>query len=209
MGPFVARAHLRGSVMLPHASIALDALLMAAIAVRDALPPPGFGPLVDIQIPISRERGIYLASTGQFSVELHEKRFINKRFPMLEAQMLGKTKMSVNPKGGLSKGFRIPAETLHLHGDLMTFYAIGDIDAVTDILSLVTHLGKKRGVGLGRVDRWVVEPIEAWPGFPVLRAGRPLRPLPLDWEGLGEHRIERRVLAPPYWQKHREEATAC
>jgi hypothetical protein len=38
--------------------------------------------------------------------------------------------------------------------------------------------------------------------------GRPLRALPLDWPGLGEHRVEYSVLEPPYWERWREEPCA-
>ncbi len=189
--------------------ISFDALLMAAVALRDNLPPIGFGQRIDIAIPIAQERGIYLSSVSQQTVECHERRHINKRFPMAEAQMLGARKMSINPKGGLSKGFRLPAEVSHMVGDIVTFYAVGDIEGVRELLQWVQYLGKRRGVGLGKVTRWDVAEHEAWPGFPVMRDGKPMRPLPLDWPGIGEHRKEYRVLTPPYWEQHREELCAC
>lgn len=199
--------------MIPGAPIALDALAMAAVAVRDNLPPLGFGDpaeRVEIETPIAKERGVYLASTGQYEPELYEKRFLNRKFPLAEAQMLGgKTMRSITVAGGPSKSFRIPTEQMHLRGDVMTFFALAAPGALRALLAYVPYLGKKRSVGLGRVDRWDVGAIEPWDGFPVLRDGRPLRPLPLDWPGLGAHRVENRVLSPPYWERWREEACAC
>jgi CRISPR type IV-associated protein Csf3 len=129
---------------------------------------------------------------------------------MLEAQMLGGPKVrSINIKGGPSKSYRIPMQMAHLRRDEMLWYCVGDEASVRDLVELVSYLGKKRSVGLGRVRRWTVSPIEAWEGFPVLdRERRPLRPLPLDWPGLGEHRVEMMTLAPPYWQRWREEECA-
>ena len=208
MTPIVVRATLRGAVMSRH-PVGFDALLMSAVALRDNLPPLGFGEAAVIQIPIAEERGIYLASTGICEAELYERRFLNRKFPMLEAQWLGAPKMrAINIKGGPSKSYRIPSEMAHMKDDQITFYAIGDAHAVRELLPLIGYIGKKRSVGLGKVERWDVETCEPWPGFPVLRDGRPLRPLPLDWPGLGEHRVEHRVLSPPYWERWREEPCA-
>lgn len=209
MKPFQAVATLSNGVMIPGAPPALDALLMAAVAVRDQLPPPGFGPLVDIEIPIQKKDGIYMASCGEYEVEAHERRHINRRFPMLEAQSIGKHKMSINIKAGPSKGYRIPVQTAHLKQDRITFYGVGDLDSVRELLELIAYIGKKRSVGLGRVAAWVVEPCKKWPGFPVLREGKPMRPLPKSWPGLQSYKLGYRVLSPPYWERHREEECAC
>lgn len=195
--------------MMPAGPPALDALLMAAVALRDNLPPLGFGHRAEIEIPVAQERGVYLASIGQCEAEAHERRFVNKRFPVLEAQMLATPKLRrILTAGGLSKGYRIPSELVHLRDDTMTFYAVGDAEQVRDLLACIHYLGKRRGVGHGKIVRWEVEQIDAWEGFPVLREGRPIRPLPLDWPGLGEHRREFRVPSPPYWERWREEEMA-
>jgi hypothetical protein len=209
MVPIAVRATVASAVALPGYAIALDSLLMAAVATRDDLPPLGFREKVEFAIPLAKERGIYLASLGLFEHEAYERRFLTKRFPLAEAQAFGDAKLKrVNMSAGLCKNYRIPMETIHLHNDAMTWFAIGDLDVVRDLLSWVHYLGKKRSVGLGRVQQWVVEECEQWDGFPVLRDGRPLRPLPLDWPGLKEYRVERRVLSPPYWERWRDEPCA-
>lgn len=87
-----------------------------------------------------------------------------------------------------------------LHGLLSHLLGEG---RVRELLALVTHLGKRRAVGLGRVERWEVLPCEPWEGFPVLRDGRPLRPLPTDWPGLVEYDLGLRTLSYPYWDSSR------
>lgn len=216
MKPLVVRAHLRGAIMLPEYPIALDALLMAAWARRENLPPLDCRDGAEIAIPKeavpllrSACGRIYLASEGQYEVEERERRHLVQRFPLDEAQALGGPKIrSIKLSEGRTKHHRSPYEVVHLVGDAMVWFAIGDLDGVRDLVEIIGHLGKKRSVGTGRVRSWSVEPIEPWEGFPVLRDGRPLRSLPLDWPGLGEHRVEWRVLAPPYWERFREEACA-
>lgn len=211
MTPIVVRAKLSGAVCLPM-PVALDALLMAAVAMRDDLPPLGFRECVALEIPIAQERGIYLASEAQYEREVHERRWLSKRFPIAEAQSMGEAKLRrINMSAGQCKQYRIPMETIHLRDDEMTWFAMGNATAVHALLAWITHVGKKRSVGLGRVSRWTVDATEPWEGFPVLRGGRPLRALPLDWPGLGGHRTEHRVLSPPYWERWREQecAVAC
>lgn len=216
MDPIVVRASLAAAAMLPEHPIALDALLMAAYAARENLPPLSVRDGEEISIPkqaVPLQRSacgrIYLASTCLYDAEEHERRFLNKRFPVGEAQSMGDPKLKrINLSAGLTKGYRIPMSMTHVKDDAMIWYALGDADAVRDLVSTVGYLGKKRSVGLGRVREWRVEPCEPWEGFPVLLEGRPLRSLPLDWPGLGEHRIERRVLAPPYWERWRAEECA-
>lgn len=212
MNPLVIRARIESSVAMPWSPITLDSLLMAAVALRENLPPLGFGERADIQIPLARSAcdRVYLASSALFEREAHERRFITKRFPIAEAQSLGAPSLRrILTSGGLSKGYRFPLETFHVAGDLLTWFAVGDQAGVEELLSCIHYLGKKRSCGRGKVTRWEVEPCEPWDGFPLLREGRPLRHLPLDWPGLGEHRVEMRVLAPPYWERWREEPCAC
>jgi len=189
---------------------------MAAWATRENLPPISFRDGEDRAIPkdavpIMRSGcgRIYLASEGLYEVEAHERRFLNRRFPTAEAQSLGGPSMKrINVSAGATKGYRIPMQQLHLKNDAMVWYAMGDVAGVRDLVTLVGYLGKKRSVGLGRVASWSVEAIEPWEGFPVLQEGRPLRSLPLDWPGLGEHRVEARVLTPPYFERWREQECA-
>ena len=183
--PFRVTAKLRGPMMRPSHGIYLDSLLMARVAVMEQRPPMDWrtrDQLSEPEIPIAlSECGrVYLASAGLYDVECSSKTFINKRFPMGEAQAMGDLGLKrILVGGGLSKGFRIPRELIHLVNDQIVWFAIGDIGKTEEILAGVSGLGPRRGVGHGEVADWKVETVEAWEGFPVLRDGAPLRRLPL------------------------------
>lgn len=200
--PLRVTAHLRGPINLPAGALALDALLCAAVVIRDRVPPiePGV-PFAKLAIPIEREPGgrFYLASFSIGCVEAVERDWTNRRFPIPEAQAIGRTITSVRISGGPAKSYRLPRERQHMEGDRLDWYCIGDRLAVCALLSYVTYLGKRRAVGLGAVARWEVVPCEPWQGFPVVRDGRPLRPLPPDWPGLIEPEMAMVVMDEPYW----------
>jgi CRISPR type IV-associated protein Csf3 len=86
----------------------------------------------------------------------------------------------------------------------MRWYCIGEPVATEGLLALVSHVGKKRSVGDGAVERWEVVRCEPWVGFPVVRDGYPLRALPIDWPGVTDADRAMRVLTPPYWERWRE-----
>lgn len=208
--PLVITATLRAAVAIPNGPIAFDALLGAAVAMREGLVASMQDELLPIVVPLARERGVFLASDGVASVELHEHRYINRRFPLGEAQTMGEPALRrIQINGGPCKSFRLPLDTVHLEGDRMTWWALGDRAAIESLLAEIRYLGKRRAVGLGAVARWDVAPCEPWPGFPVVRDGQPTRSLPVDWPGLAAG-VERamRCLAPPYWRRHAEELCA-
>lgn len=211
--PLAIVARLGGALSLPSGPLALDALLASAVALRDDLPPVSVVGVLPIEIPIQREPAgrFHFASFSESAAEEHELRWLNRRFPLAEAQALGNSKLKrVNLQGGPCKSFRTPIETTHLLDDTIRWWCLGEEVEIRALLGLVTHLGKRRGVGLGRVVEWTVSPCEPWPGFPVVRDGSPLRPLPLDWPGIEEPEAYAGVacLTYPYWQREREEVLA-
>jgi hypothetical protein len=202
--PLHVTARLTSAIALPRGRLALDALLAAAVALRDQLPPPGVGAeLVAIEIPVERAPcgRFHLASFACPVFDSYESRYINRRYPIEQAQTLGTVDIKrVRLTAGPQKSFRIPFETGHVEGDALEWWCVGDRDGIEALLALVPYIGKKRAVGLGRVAEWRVEPCDPWgEGFPVLRNGRPLRPLPLDYHGLAEHDVEHCALTYPYW----------
>lgn len=214
MEPLHVVARVPGPIALPGGPIALDALLCAAVARRDGLPQIEDA-FVPIQIPVELAPGgrFHLASFSESSFVAHDRHWLNRRFPVAEAQAMGNKKLRrIALSTGPCKSYRIPLEVGYLAGERIDWWCIGDAAEIRSLLSMVTHLGKKRSVGKGEVASWTVEPCEPWPGFPVLRDGRPLRSLPLGWPGIGEHDVAHRVLGcaeGPYWQRHREETCAC
>lgn len=204
MTPIRVEARLTGGICLPGGPIALDALLMWAESQRRALPPPASASdCTEMEIPLAKSAcgRVWLASFGAYEIDEREVDWTNRRFPLPEAQEMGdKSMRRVMLSAGPSKSYRLPRERLHLVDDRIAWWAVGDADAVRDLLGEVSYLGKRRAVGLGKVLGWTVELCEAWDGFPVLRDGHPLRSLPLDWPGVSSE-AERAyaVLRPPYW----------
>lgn len=190
--------------------IHFDGLLGAAVALRDQLPPPiDASAIVEIDLPLARERGVWLASASESVVELRELRHINRRFPLDVAQIMGARSIkTIDIKAGASASERIPVDVQHMERDELTWWCIGDAEQIRALLALVHHVGRKRGVGFGEVapSGWSVEACEPWgDGFPVLRDGEPLRNLPADWPGLSPDVVtEYAVPSPPYWDRTRD-----
>lgn len=211
MTPLRVTAHLRGPVRMPYGWLALDALLGAAICVRDNEPPlmPGDEPAdltgrIDEVLRRSDCGRLWLASWSVGEPERWEKRHALRRPPVAEAQAMGTALRTINIGAGPMKAFRKPQEAVHFADDRLDWYAVGDSDRMRELLALVRHLGAKRNAGDGAVGRWDVAPCEPWgAGFPVVVDGAPLRPLPPDWPGLDEFRCvpDRLPLMPPYWPR--------
>jgi CRISPR type IV-associated protein Csf3 len=204
------RCSLASPIVSPERSVALDGLLAAAVVRVTGQPLASSAhECVLVEIPVQRSQcgRFHLASNAQFNIEKRSHGFTNKRFPIREATTMSKMSR-VQESTGPTKGFRIPRE--HLHVDRLEWYYIGDVGIVSELLTHITSLGKKRGVGMGEVvvASWRVEPIEPWDGFPVLRDGVPLRPLPIDWPRLGTHEQDFATLSYPYWDRSKQELCA-
>ncbi len=209
--PLRITADIEGRIALPGGAMAIDSLLAAMVARRLDLPPlmrPEDA--LPIEIPIQRAPGgaFHLASFSLGAFERFGVRWVNRRFPVAEAQTLGSDKIRrISITSGPCKSYRIPLPAGHLTDDALTWYVMGSAPEIRDLLSLCRYLGKRRAVGLGRTVRWTVEPCDPWdPGFPIVDAGgEPLRTLPADWPGVraGAERAFR-TLSYPYTDKTRE-----
>lgn len=214
MSPLRVVAHVPGQIALPHGPLALDALLASQVALREGLPPPRHAAdCQPIAIPVQREPAgrFHLCSFSEHAFDAYDVRWVNRRAPVEQYQTIGESKIKrVQITGGKNKSYRLPLEVGLLADSRLVWWCVGDADAIRELLSTVLYLGKKRSVGLGRVERWEVAPCAAWDGFPVLRDGLPLRPLPLDWPGLSaEAPRALKTLDYPYWDHAREEVCAC
>lgn len=217
--PVEVTATIGTAIADPMQRVALDGLLAAMVVLRDAIPPAGsYDEMVPVEIPVARSPGgrFHLCSHSIHEVEEIDEhvRTINRRPVVPEAQMLGRREgkgaiRRIQINAGPSKGYRFPLETAHLVDDRLTWYAMAtDVPELKSLLDLCTHIGRRRAVGLGRVLRWEVRTmgsLDPWPGFPVLRDGVPLRPLPQDYPGLAEgHAVLRQRVTYPYWCGPRE-----
>lgn len=204
-------ADIEGRIALPSGPMALDSLLAAMVARRIGLPPLMLPTeALPIEIPIERAPGgaFHLASFSVGSFERFGVKWVNRRFPIAEAQTLGSAKIrTISIKAGPCKSYRIPLPAGHLTDDTLTWWAVGDAGEVRSLLSLCSYLGKRRATGLGRTVRWTVEECPEWPsGFPLMTPeGDPLRTLPADWPGVrvGAEQAFKTVTYP-YVDKTRE-----
>lgn len=214
MIPLRVTAEMATRLVISADGLHLDGLLMAAVAKRDDLPPLYTqadalrAPALDIPIARSSCGRYYLASAAIGDAIARELRYVQRRFPLHEAIAMGAPSLKrVATNAGACKAFRIPVEAQHM--PTLTWYAVGNEDGVRELLGWITRLGRRRAVGEGLVREWRVEPCEPWEGFPVLRDGRPLRHLPLDVEGLGEHAVRIGRVSPPYWLRVDEQEVAA
>jgi hypothetical protein len=214
MTPLRVTAHLGSHITLRSGMLGLDSLLIKAACRRDGLPnhetarEMNGGDLPDVPIPIALEPcgRFYLASIAVAAWDVKEMRFKNKRSPKQFVSNLTRVKTIAGT--GAGKDLRIPYETGWVRGDRLEWSCMGDADAIRALLATVTHVGAHRGAGSGKVLRWLVEPCDAWEGFPVLRDGVPMRPLPYDYDGLSGAVVGYAVLKPPYQEAWREELCA-
>jgi hypothetical protein len=207
--PLHVVAHLDGAIV---SAPMLDALLAYQVAQRAELPmyarPSEHSP---IEIPIQRSPcgRFHLASAPQYSVLESEARHKSRRPVIAEAQMLaGPSVKRIDIQTGPSKGFRIPYSTHLLVGDAVHWWCLGDRERIVGLLSGALHLGNRRGAGHGWLTRWDVQPCEPWPGFPVVRDGKPLRALPLDWPGLVAPAVGLANVTYPFWDRETEQPCA-
>jgi hypothetical protein len=186
----------------PDHGIGLDSLLVSATAVReqrskaircaDDLDP------IEIPIALSPCGRYYMASFGSFHVRGHQARHIASPAPLMQYRQRSDA-TAIDMGAGADKSFRVPLPTVV--AQRVTWWAVGDLAAVHSLVSRVPGLGRRHGAGMGEVVSWSVEEIDTpWSSFPALdQSGQPMRPVPLDEPGLGDHDIRSMRLLPPYW----------
>lgn len=115
----------------------------------------------------------------------------NKRFDMSLAHLVdfqGKRGKVIVEQGEF-KAYHMPIH--YRHALSVSWYVVGDIDWVREMLSTVTHLGKKTAQGWGAVARWEIEPFaHDWSVYGP--DGRLMRSIPAE-------RGIRTGLRPSYW----------
>ncbi len=206
MTPLRVQARIKTAISLPGAPLMLDSLL-ASVVAREQGVDAGFVATLqptEIVIPVAKsECGQYhLASAAEYEWEERESTWVNRPSPVAAAQLFGSSKVRIETSAGLSKPWRLPIATGWVKGDLLTWWCVGDADEIERLLRMVTHLGKRAAVGKGEVAEWTVQQCETWAGYPVLRGGYPLRPLPTDTPGLAEDAyIADGRLTYPYWMQ--------
>jgi len=112
----------------------------------------------------------------------------------------------VDIKSGKNKAYRMPL-VVQLF-DRLEWFAVGDLEAVQDLVLGITHLGKKSSQGLGAVNYWTVE---EWPeDWSFVRDGKLTRAIPIGHGfpvGVQVAKMALYGIRSPYW--HTENQMVC
>lgn len=192
----------------------LDGILARVIADQNHMVPigdPSTWPEIDIPLQKHESGAFWMCSSGYCEVEASDIGHKHRRAPWVEYARLGNAKIRrVDIATAEDKSYRIPYEKKILHQDTIEWWCIGDEARTRELLMRCHYLGKYVATGKGRVREWIVEPCEPWgKGFPILRDGKPMRPLPLDTPGLvSPFKQAFATVRPPYWFHAAEELVA-
>lgn len=211
--PLHVVAHLAEGIAL-RAPLMLDAILAWSTANETQHVAPLAGEqLPPVEIPVELEPGcrFHLCSEGFAQFDERELRYKHRRPAVQEAARLGSKKIRrIDISVSVDKSLRIPYE--YQLCKRVEWWCMGDAEKIRGALARVHYLGRHRGSGKGRLDLhgtpWTVEPCKTWEGFPVVRDGKPLRPLPVDWPGLVEPALAYRPITFPYFTRARLELRA-
>ena len=192
--PLMVTAHLRTGIVCDR-WLPLDAVLLYQ-AARDkfgaqdyTVPGGGRSPDNDVRVPLQiahpgEPHWYYACSWAQpqpwWIAEGRD--YWNKRFDTSLASLVdmhGK-RFKVATSAGAYKLYHMPV--FYKAALRIEWYCVGDRDDVAMLLSAVTHLGKKRSQGWGRVSRWEVIPWEE--DWAIWREGRLTRGVP--WQDVAE-----------------------
>jgi hypothetical protein len=176
------------------------------------IPPISAADVLPIEIPVDREPGgrFHLATVGVPDGHLRDTLTHMHRTPPVRqftalldpAAKFRRVDITAEP----DKQLRIPRAATMV--ERVRWWCVGDAEPIRELLCGVTRIGARRRHGRGTVTRWDVSPAEPWEGFPVVRDGRALRNLPLDWPGLVEPVEGFANLTFPFWMREREESLA-
>jgi hypothetical protein len=127
------------------------------------------------------------------SAGLFTREYWHKRYPSHRAEF--GDRLNAVTSAGRWKEYRVP---VHAHQvDRLHAFAIGNASEIDRLLSAVTHIGKKGGMGYGRVARWSVTPVEF-----TLADVMAARPVPVAYyagkQPVGAIALNR-GWTPPYW----------
>ena len=189
----------------------LDGLLAAAV-VREVtggqmLPAsrePYFIPLPLEQLYVSPEGLPLWAASCLWPSEpsVRDMQYLHRRAQTGQFTAGKKGRFSVDTIKGRWMERRVPTPTVVT--DALTAYCIGIPEEVERLLSMISHVGKRRAAGLGEVKAWHVEPVEISVGNLLIRDGALSRPMPIEARGLVEPFIPSEGASyvgwtPPYW----------
>jgi len=127
----------------------------------------------------------------------------NKRFDsrFMDLVDFGSRRGKIIVEQGRYKAYHMPV--FYYAALRIEWYAVGDRAEIERLLCCVTHLGKKRSQGYGRVIRWEVEPIEQ--DWSIWKDGRLTRGVPAnDVSGKGAFNLLNYGLRPSYYRQQNQ-----
>lgn len=209
MRPLRIRAWLRTAVVSDDA-LPLDGILLYQAMRREYGPRdatlPGTVPNVEmVPLPLERTNSAqwyYRCSFAQWPQVAHEKSAWTKRVATHRMAILDDAKSKVDIGSGRYRSYHMPV--FARAALFVDWYAVGDQDAIADLLRDVWAIGKKTVQGWGRVALWQVEPWDedwsVWQDDQLMRAIPPENAFdPTDLRLIGYR--------PPYWMQ--ENQTLC
>jgi len=130
------------------------------------------------------------------------KDYWNKRLDSQFAYLLTRDCKKVTIRKGRYKAYHMPV--FYYAALRVEWYCVGDRAGIERLLSTVTHIGKKRSQGWGRVMQWEVEPVsENWS---VWRDGYLMRGIPA--QDVADTRQSFRIMLygvrPSYYRRHNQ-----
>jgi CRISPR type IV-associated protein Csf3 len=128
--------------------------------------PPGENPAIEqANLPLARlnegPQWYYACSFAQWEEsKVDGKDHWHKRFDQQFAQYIdfAGRRGNVIIEQGRYKAYHMPV--FYRHALAVSWYAVGDVEAIRALLVCATHIGKKGSQGWGRINEWLVEP---WP----------------------------------------------
>jgi hypothetical protein len=126
---------------------------------------------------------------------LRDNAYWHKRWPDGHLEYMSKRRANV--KSGRNKEMRVPLATVQT-AELRAVCA-GNAEKVEELLSHVSHVGKKPSQGHGRVSEWSVEPLPA-SAEDAEATALLARPVPLEYVGGLSSGVARHgAFTHPYW----------
>lgn len=186
----------------PDGSVHLDAIL--AYAVFAHLPYPvrtggADGIVTPLPLKLSWIRdGLPLWACSDLRPQgdtLRDNAYWHKRWPDSHLEYMDRRRANV--KSGAYKEMRVPLATVQTPE--LRAVCVGNAEKIEELLSHVSHVGKKPSQGYGRVSEWKVRPLgttaEEAEATALLA-----RPVPLDYLGGLDSGVARRGgFTSPYW----------
>ena len=136
-----------------------------------------------------RREYYYSASFAEWSHAIEGQDHWVKKFDSKLIDLLERRKMArLNVASGRYRGYHMPV--FYRAACAVSWYVVGDGDRIMQLLSTLTHIGKKTSQGWGAVSRWEIKP---WPeDWSLYRNGHVMRAIPAETGTLYGYR-------PSYW----------